>query len=601
MTSIVNVRMIRGVFIPVFVAIACIALMSNDFITPSDALIIENADFRACSSQSNVKVTLPDNWRSDTRTNLKCGVYEFNFDTTEEQKSIGVLVPSYRFNITFHINDVELSKSKARRNQILPFYTEIPSQLLNRGDNHIRIKLLSDTNGEGFIDKVIIGEPSQLATLDQRLTFYRYNVLQIIAIIILIFAGISFFLYFAEREAREFLYFSLLSCAWVVHILNFIWSDPIFPTHIWMKIVLCGVLTFGTFGCLFVGEFLNVKFPTIDKAIKIMALIWYPTLILLPFNAFWLVVQFVLMPYIMLVAFLTVYKFFTKFRSTSIFTISHMYLGLNTAIIVTGAYDIALMMNLIDDSIIFYLNYSAAGLALCIWFHMFSKYFHLLQTKKKFSHVLENELLTQKGNLEASLERERSAIEKNAALKERDNLMRDLHDSLGSRLMSIIRLSSSGKKTQALAQETLDELRFMTTPLRIEDRDIITLLATFREQRLSRLEEAGYKVTWSVADIASPPEWNTEQAMEFLRILDELLGNALKHGKDDGVFLTLTDDPFLQLTFANNNNHKTNLQESGAGLSSIRIRSQKVGADFSYTTKKEMFIATIHWQNHCRQ
>ena len=103
-----------------------------------------------------------------------------------------------------------------------------------------------------------------------------------------------------------------------------------------------------------------------------------------------------------------------------------------------------------------------------------------------------------------------------------------------------------------LAQETLDELRFMTTPLRVEDRDIVTLLAAFREQRLNRLEEAGYKVAWSVEDVPDPPEWNTQQAMEFLRILDELLGNALKHGKDDGVTICLTEEPKLKLSFINN-------------------------------------------------
>ena len=590
----------RVIFIAVFVAIACIILMNKDFITPSDSLVIESADFRPCSSQSSMRVTLPDNWRSNARTDLECGVYEFNFNADEQKNSIGILIPSYRFTINFLINGIELSKSKAPRNQILPFYTDVPSQILEQGENRISIKLLSAPTGEGFIDKIIIGEPDRLAKLDQKLTFLRYNILQIIAVIVIIFAGISFFLYFAEGEAQEFLYFSLLSCAWVVHILNFLWSDPIFPMHVWMKIVQCGVLTFATFGCLFVGKFLNLEFPRIDKIVKVMALIWYPVIIFLPFETFMSVVKFVLMPYILFVAFLTVYKFFAKFKSSSIFAVSDMYLGLNFAIIVTGTYDIALMMNFIDNSIIFYLNYSAAGLVLCIWFHMFSKYFYLLQTEKNFSDVLQDELLTQKENLEASLKRERKVIEKNAALSERDNLMRNLHDSLGSRLISLIRLSSSSKKTQALAQETLDELRFMTTPLRIEDRDIVTLLAMFREQRLNRLEEAGYKVTWSVADISTSPEWNTEQAMEFLRILDELLGNALKHGTDNGVSLTLTDTPYLRLVFENSTNQNTKPLNNGAGLNNIRMRSKKVGADFSYTTNEHVFTTTIQWENKAR-
>ena len=274
-----------------------------------------------------------------------------------------------------------------------------------------------------------------------------------------------------------------------------------------------------------------------------------------------------------------------------------MYLALSIAIVATGINDVALMMNLIDDSIIFYLNYSAALLILGIWFHMFSKYFRLLKLEKNFSNVLESELSTQKQSLKASLKREKEAIAKNAALNERDNVMRDLHDSLGSRLISLVRLSSSEQKTQVLAQETLDELRFMTTPLRVEDRDIVTLLAAFREQRLNRLEEAGYKVAWSVEDVPDPPEWNTQQAMEFLRILDELLGNALKHGKDDGVTICLTEEPKLKLSFINNATQSDvpGSVSGGAGLTSIQMRAQKIGAKFTYTAEKDRYVAEVHW------
>jgi len=303
-----------------------------------------------------------------------------------------------------------------------------------------------------------------------------------------------------------------------------------------------------------------------------------------------LVGQFILMPYVLAIGFLTAYKFIVKLQSTSLFEVGDMFLALSIAILVTGINDVALMMNIIDSSVIFYLNYSAAMLILGIWFHIFSKYFRLLKLEKNFSNVLESELSTQKQNLRASLKRERDAIEKNAALNERDNVMRDLHDSLGSRLISLIR-------PQVLAQETLDELRFMTTPLRVEDRDIVTLLATFREQRLSRLEQAGYTVNWSVEFISDPPQWNTQQAMEFLRILDELLGNALKHGTDDGITISLSKDPKLKLSFVNRvaagNPH--NSESAGAGLTNIHMRAQKIAANFRYTADKDRYVAEIHW------
>jgi len=572
--------------------------MTRDFVPPAGSLVIESTDFYpGCSNHSTETRTLPDNWRSDSRSELDCGAYEFEFDMLDTQEVTGVLVPSYRFHITFRVNEIEFARSKGRRNSIIPFYIEIPAEILEKGMNKVRIELRSEPLGQGFLDKIVIGDPTKLQAIEHRLSLVRFMLLQIISVIILIFSGISIFLYLVERDAVEFLYFSLLSIAWVVHIFNFIWSDPIFPIYIWMKMVLCAVLTFATFGTLFVSVFLDAKFARIDKIIKFMALIWYPVLILLPFDKFMLVGQFILMPYVLAIGFLTAYKFIVKLQSTSLFEVGDMFLALSIAILVTGINDVALMMNIIDSSVIFYLNYSAAMLILGIWFHIFSKYFRLLKLEKNFSNVLESELSTQKQNLRASLKRERDAIEKNAALNERDNVMRDLHDSLGSRLISLIRLSSGEQKTQVLAQETLDELRFMTTPLRVEDRDIVTLLATFREQRLSRLEQAGYTVNWSVEFISDPPQWNTQQAMEFLRILDELLGNALKHGTDDGITISLSKDPKLKLSFVNRvaagNPH--NSESAGAGLTNIHMRAQKIAANFRYTADKDRYVAEIHW------
>jgi len=85
--------------------------------------------------------------------------------------------------------------------------------------------------------------------------------------------------------------------------------------------------------------------------------------------------------------------------------------------------------------------------------------------------------------------------------------------------------------------------------------------------------------------------------MEFLRILDELLGNALKHGTDDGITISLSKDPKLKLSFVNRvaagNPH--NSESAGAGLTNIHMRAQKIAANFRYTADKDRYVAEIHW------
>ncbi|HEV8692025.1 MAG TPA: ATP-binding protein, partial [Ideonella sp.] len=120
-----------------------------------------------------------------------------------------------------------------------------------------------------------------------------------------------------------------------------------------------------------------------------------------------------------------------------------------------------------------------------------------------------------------------------ALLIERQRLMRDMHDGLGSTLMSSLVLAEQGKLQQdalaALLRECVDDLRLVIDSLEPIEHDLVTLLASLRHRLGRRLEAAGLAMRWEVDDLPPLPWLNPPDALQVLRIVQEVLTNVLKH------------------------------------------------------------------------
>ena len=87
---------------------------------------------------------------------------------------------------------LNFQRAKHREIKSYRFTLTCLAKFLNKVKIVLALILLSAPPGEGFIDKIIIGEPDRLAKLDQKLTFLRYNILQIIAVIVIILQAFLF-------------------------------------------------------------------------------------------------------------------------------------------------------------------------------------------------------------------------------------------------------------------------------------------------------------------------------------------------------------------------------------------------------------------------
>jgi signal transduction histidine kinase len=126
---------------------------------------------------------------------------------------------------------------------------------------------------------------------------------------------------------------------------------------------------------------------------------------------------------------------------------------------------------------------------------------------------------------------------------ERQRLMRDMHDGLGSTLTSSLVAIQRGELEMngvvEMLRECVDELRIIIDSLAPGEQDLVAVLASLRFRMERRLRATGIHLEWAIDDLP-PITWlGPAEVMHVLRILQEALANVIKHAQARHVRVSL--------------------------------------------------------------
>ena len=222
-----------------------------------------------------------------------------------------------------------------------------------------------------------------------------------------------------------------------------------------------------------------------------------------------------------------------------------------------GLHDLLLVTGVIAPSSIYLLPYASLVVLLAFLYAAQRRYVLATRQAAEAQQRLEEQLARREEELRENHERLRSVEREQALLLERQRLVRDMHDGLGSNLMSALVLAEQGRLSRdavaGLLRECLDDLRLVIDSLEPIGNDLVTLLALLRHRLARRLEAAGLNLVWAVDDLP-PLDWLTPpEALQVLRIVQEVLNNVLRHAharqvriaisrQPDGVRVAIEDD-----------------------------------------------------------
>lgn len=161
----------------------------------------------------------------------------------------------------------------------------------------------------------------------------------------------------------------------------------------------------------------------------------------------------------------------------------------------------------------------------------------LVATLDRLDHAnetLNQRLAAREAELMALHHEERTKAAHAVRTQERERLTRDLHDGIGGHLVSIIAMAerpgSNTAPIELAARQALDDLRLVIYSLDLGDHELPLALANFRERLIPQLRRAGVTLDWSMIGLPDVSGVTPGNALAVLRILQETVTNALRHG-----------------------------------------------------------------------
>jgi len=230
---------------------------------------------------------------------------------------------------------------------------------------------------------------------------------------------------------------------------------------------------------------------------------------------------------------------------------------------------------------------SAVFLLLAMTAAFLTRNFRLFQSQGALNAMLQEKVTRREAELAEAALREQALVRAQAHDEERRRIMRDLHDGLGSQLMTMMLTARMGEadppKVAEGLQGVIDEMRLMVDSMDSVGESLEAALATFRARIQPRVEAASFGFAWRQDEVLDPPDLGPRDVLQVFRIMQEAVTNALRHsgGSAITVEVAAAEADGVAITIADNGKGGATSREAGRGLANMKNRARAVGADYA--------------------
>lgn len=172
-------------------------------------------------------------------------------------------------------------------------------------------------------------------------------------------------------------------------------------------------------------------------------------------------------------------------------------------------------------------------------------------------------------------------------LAERNRLLHDLHDGLGSQLITALRMTRRDEvpreEVARVIEDSLEDMRLIIDSLDLEEHDLLPLLGNLRYRLEPRLNALGVALHWDVEVLPELDYLSPETGLSIVRIVQESVNNAVRHGGARNITVRVrAAGDRIELTVADDGRgfDPEAAPAAGAprrGLAAMRMRAQKLG------------------------
>lgn len=264
--------------------------------------------------------------------------------------------------------------------------------------------------------------------------------------------------------------------------------------------------------------------------------------------------------------------------------------GWGMLIALSGFADWLMQSNFIGMENVFLTKYASIGLVFVFWYIMLRRYVDALRTVEAAKDNLAQRLKEREAELADSYERLREIEQRQMLSQERQRLMQDMHDGLGSSLVCALRVVEHGRMNESevaqVLQGCIEDLQLAIDSMEPVEADLLLLLATLRYRLGPRLESTGIALRWEVKDVPKLDWLDPKNSLHILRILQEAFTNIIKHTHATDICVaTRVENDYVMVTITDNGQGfalENALKSGGKGLSNQIRRAEAIGAEVTF-------------------
>ncbi|KNZ31145.1 MAG: hypothetical protein AD742_18140 [Methylibium sp. NZG] len=411
-----------------------------------------------------------------------------------------------------------------------PLFYSIPTALLRSGENIVDVRLSVNRFGKGAIHGMSIGPHATQQELYDSAFFWRVTGPQITSLVMLLLGFPALLYWFRRRRDAAYGWFGLACVLASVRNGHLFIVAPSFSAwyEAWASVPLHWMLVSLIF---FSFRMCGRSFPRVERALLVASAVWTLIVLTLPYP------QLFSLGYVWLTALwvATIGFVALQLRRTPRLELVLLLFALLVAQAL-GALDLLLQLGVRNsEERIYWMPYSLVVFSLVMGANLVDTFARARTQQERINEELDQRLAARERELAIENQRVLQLQSERVAAAERERIVRDIHDGLGSQLISSILLVESGSMAgPALAgvlRECVDDLRLAIDSLKPAGNDLLLVLGNFRYRMEPRLVQAGVRLDWQIAAADISPPLSSDQVLHTLRIVQEAFTNALKHAQ----------------------------------------------------------------------
>lgn len=469
-----------------------------------------------------------------------------------------------------------------------PLYFPIPASLLKQ-ENEILIKHFSQ-HSWGSMEAIAIGQEHLLKPIYNARYFIQHDIALGLFVFVLITGIFCFTVWFYRPKESQYLWFAISSVGLSFYCLNqFIRYLP-FNADAWrwlsnMSIDLWAVAIF-----IFMLRSLAIKKPKAEK----LVLVYFFSGIPIYFYASFFQVFDINIYYhvgslaIALSSFSISAVHYLKTKNA----LSAFYAGVIAVIFVAGVHDTvmqAIVNNGWYDGVssrfqnhFNFVHFAAPIIFLFLGASLIKHFINSMNAADTLNSELEQRVNDARQEIADSHNAMEKILIHQSTSEERERIYRDLHDDVGSKLLSLYyRLDK--ESDSILAKSALEDLRDIVSRKTLESCLLSQAALQWQQELLERTGDAGIPLSWEFESSDDGLMLSELQHTHLRRMLREVLSNAILHSQcitEIKVHIE-TKENLLSISVSNDGAPKpTSGWKPGRGLSNLRVRSRDLQGDF---------------------